>query len=50
MELELRHKAGQIDDAEYQAEQSRLLQELNQMRSDDQQSGRAQRQTKRSGP
>jgi uncharacterized coiled-coil protein SlyX len=33
VELEMRHSAGQIDDAEYQAEQARLLEELNQMRA-----------------
>ncbi|MBV9282036.1 MAG: gas vesicle protein GvpG [Chloroflexi bacterium] len=33
VELEMRHSTGQIDDAEYQAEQARLLEELNQMRA-----------------
>jgi hypothetical protein len=33
LELEARHDAGQIDDAEYEAEQSKLLEKMNQMRA-----------------
>lgn len=44
MELELRHQAGQIDDAEYEAEQTRLLEEMTQMRADEEQSMGARRE------
>jgi hypothetical protein len=33
LELDLRHSAGQIADAEFEAEQTRLLEELNQLRA-----------------
>jgi hypothetical protein len=33
MELEMRHSAGQIDDAEYEAEEARLMEQLNEIRA-----------------
>jgi hypothetical protein len=42
VELELRHDTGQIDDAEYEAEQTRLMQELNEVRASKEQAMEAQ--------
>jgi hypothetical protein len=48
LELDIRHDAGQIEDAEYEAEQSRLLEELNQIRAYKEQSMEAPTDTGRS--